>query len=355
MATEAQKRKETTESQRAQVITLREEGYSYVKIAERTGVKRSTCFDIVKRDKERREPGNPTPYTASAPRSGRPEKLNRRERRHLIYLTKRSRRISLGILCRSITVRVSMKTARKYLKDAGLQRRRAKRKPWLTKLQKFKRLMWCKERRNWTIKDWRDIIWTDESRFEVGHVAGVVWVWRNIGEQDKARCLQPTFKSGRTSVMIWGCMMYGQKGPIVILPESSMNGPNYVKWILEPHLKPFYEKARKESDSGDIEVMEDNAPCHTAKFSTAARNRLLIPKIPWPPQSPDLNPIENLWRIIKNRINQRDPPIRSKLDLQKALQEEWDRLTPADFDHLIISMQKRVAECIKARGGSTHY
>lgn len=147
--------------------------------------------------------------------------------------------------------------------------------------------------------------------------------------------------------MVWEYMIYGQKGPMIILPKSSMNGPNYVKWILEPHLKYFYEKARKESGSDDIEVMEDNASYRNAKFSNAAHNTLLIPKIPWPLKSPDLNPIKNLWHIIKAQINQRDPSIRSERDLQKALQKEWDRLTNTDFDHLIISIKRRLHSALR--------
>lgn len=176
VAARAQRRREAAGSQRAQIIALRGEGCSYVKIAKRISVKRSTCFDIVQHDEERREPGSLTPHTANTARNVRPEKPNRGGRRYLICLAKRSQQISHSILCCSITVRGTMKTTSKYLKDAGLQRLRAKRKPWLTKLQKFKRSMWCKERHDWTIEDWRDIIWTDESCFEVGHVARVVWV-----------------------------------------------------------------------------------------------------------------------------------------------------------------------------------
>lgn len=47
-----------------------------MKTADRIGIPRSTCCDIVQRNKERREPESATRYTASAPRSGRPEKLN---------------------------------------------------------------------------------------------------------------------------------------------------------------------------------------------------------------------------------------------------------------------------------------
>lgn len=105
------------------MITLREEGLSYAKISEKTGVPKTTCFDIVKRDEERRELDSKTPYIASAPRSGFPFKMTRRECCHIVYLAKRSRRAALRILCRSITVRVSMKTPRGIPNEAGLQRR----------------------------------------------------------------------------------------------------------------------------------------------------------------------------------------------------------------------------------------
>lgn len=97
------KQQETTEVQRAQVITLRGEGLSYAKIA-----------DIVKHDKERREPDINTPYTASATRSSRPLNMTCHQRRCLIHLEKLSRRAPFGILCRSITIRVSMKTAQVF-------------------------------------------------------------------------------------------------------------------------------------------------------------------------------------------------------------------------------------------------
>lgn len=76
MATEAEKRKETTKLQWVQTITLHEECYTYVKIDERTDVKRSTCFDIVKNDTVRRKPRIVTAHTANTPRKGRPEKPN---------------------------------------------------------------------------------------------------------------------------------------------------------------------------------------------------------------------------------------------------------------------------------------
>lgn len=73
------KRKETSEAPRVQVITLQEEAYNFLTITERTGIPKSTCYDIVKRDCECREPDSKTPYTATAARSECPEWLTHRE------------------------------------------------------------------------------------------------------------------------------------------------------------------------------------------------------------------------------------------------------------------------------------
>ncbi|RPB16233.1 hypothetical protein P167DRAFT_481449, partial [Morchella conica CCBAS932] len=69
----------------------------------------------------------------------------------------------------------------------------------------------------------------------------------------------------------------------------------------------------------------------------------------------DLNHIENLWWKITYRINLRTPAITTKPQLIQALQEECDRLTTDDFKRLIESMPRRVRECIKRKGASTHY
>ncbi|KAH8145963.1 uncharacterized protein LAJ45_10105 [Morchella importuna] len=347
-------RVETNDAQRSKVITLFELGLTYSEIVERTGLKKTTCWNIVKRDKERRVPGCLTPYTASAPRSGRPEKLNRREKRYLISLAKRSRRMHLSsILTKSLTTKISMKTTRKYLKQGGLHKRRAKRKPFLSKTHKLRRMLWCKAHKHWTMEDWGEVIWTDESRFEVGFHGGTCWVCRAPGEEDMSECLLPTFKSGRTSVMIWASIQLGNKGPMVILPTGGLGGKQYVELIVEPALHPFYKERYRATH--EAVVMENGAPPHRSKLAQAARNRLHIQKLPWPAQSPHLNLIENLWRIMKARINRRIPTITTGPALRQALQEEWDRFIPEDFRRLIESMPKRVKECLRNRGGSTHY
>ncbi|TGZ80744.1 hypothetical protein EX30DRAFT_50137 [Ascodesmis nigricans] len=71
--------------------------------------------------------------------------------------------------------------------------------------------------------------------------------------------------------------------------------------------------------------------------------------------SPDLNPIENLWRIIKQRIKARKEFPNTVPKMNEALQDEWDRLEPRDFNPFIDSMPMRIAEVLKRDGQAASY
>jgi hypothetical protein len=73
------------------------------------------------------------------------------------------------------------------------------------------------------------------------------------------------------------------------------------------------------------------------------------------PSSPDLNPIENVWRILKQRINQR-PRFPSTLsEMKQAVQEEWDKLQPSDFNMYIDSIPERIDQLRQRKGMQTQY
>ena len=75
----------------------------------------------------------------------------------------------------------------------------------------MKRLKWAKQKVKW-INEWENIIWSDESKFEVFGGDGKRYVWRTPQEKYNPKCLIPTFKSGQESVMIWGCFVKNKLG-----------------------------------------------------------------------------------------------------------------------------------------------
>jgi len=75
----------------------------------------------------------------------------------------------------------------------------------------------------------------------------------------------------------------------------------------------------------------------------------------FPPHSPDVNPIESVWNILKGRIYERKPRPTTYEAIYAAIQEEWDNLEPDDYAELILSMPSRVEAVLKANGGHTKY
>jgi DDE superfamily endonuclease len=111
------------------------------------------------------------------------------------------------------------------------------------------------------------------------------------------------------------------------------------------HVQPM---GRLRSPNGPLQY-------HYTKANRAYRQQVGFPRKWWPAQSPDLNPIENVWSIIKRRINRKRHRIHSKEEMIEAILKEWASLTTADYLKCIDSMEKRVKICILAEGGPIKY
>ena len=114
---------------------------------------------------------------------------------------------------------------------------------------------WAQEKRGWDSTNWSRIIWTDEASVEIGKESRVVRVWRRPGERFMERCLAPTFKSGHQCLIVWGCIAYGRRGPLVRIPKDCRTGADYTKLVLAGPLWDFYTELYEER--GVVKVMED--------------------------------------------------------------------------------------------------
>ena len=152
--------------------------------------------------------------------------------------------------------------------------------------------------------------------------------------------------------MIWGSIIYGFKGHMTILDKGRMTASKYITMVLMPHLIPFWMEMSEHY--GLVEVMEDGARVHTAKMCSNYREAHGLISMLWPAQSPDLNPIENLWSIMKYEISKL-PKAQSIAEMVVLLEEQWNRLTPEVWKNVIESMPRRIKACIEAEGGSIRY
>ena len=156
------------------------------------------------------------------------------------------------------------------------------------------------------------------------------------------RARSPLSARHRTpKLMVFGSISGFGTGPLHRC-EGNVNAHVY-RDILQLHHQYFSGKR----------MVQDNAPCHRAHLVTDWMSAHNIVLLPWPPYSPDLNPIENLWAAMKSRVQGKEFPTKDALWLQ--LQSLWNSFSP-NFVHLYVdSMPRRISAVIAAKGGSTIY
>jgi len=343
--------RETTPQLRKSICEKASQGQALSKIALLFHLSLRTVQSIVKRSAEKGDYEN-------EPRTGRPGKIDNRSLRHLSLNVLRDRHQSLQSITSDINPvlpsPVHPTTVQRALKSGlDMSRRIAAKKPFLSTVHIRKRKAWAKEAMQLTREDWIRIIWTDESSVEVGKVSREATVWRKPGERYRKECLVPTFKSGRQSVMVWGCISYGMRGPLVRIPSGMRKAADYVALVLDGPLWDFY--LEQSEVKGIVKVVEDGAPTHRSKAAENFRSQNSLETFPHPAQSPDMNPIEHVWKQLKVLINERPIRPRNVDALWAALQEEWLNIDTAFINSLINSMPNRVQALYSAKGGSTKY
>ncbi len=220
-------------------------------------------------------------------------------------------------------------------------------KPLLNQRQRQKHLTWAVEKKNWTVAQWSKVLFSDESKFCISFGNQGPRVWRKSGEAQNPCCLKSSVKFPQ-SVMIWAAMSSAGVGPLCFL-KSTVNAAIYQE-ILEHFMLPSADKLYGDAD---FIFQQDLAPAHTAKGTKSWFNDHGVTVLDWPANSPDLNPIENLWGIVKRKM--RDTRPNNADDLKATVKETWASIPPQQCHKLITSMPRRIEAVIKAKGAPTKY
>ena len=286
------------------------------------------------------------------PGRGRRMKSTIQQDRALIRFSLSNRHLTSSDLCQewyqSTGVEVSTSTIRKSLLRNGLRGCKAKKKPKVSEKQRKARIAWAKEHLNWTSEDWDKVIFSDESTFTIQNHAGNSFVRRRPHEAFSPQCISLTIKYP-TSVMIWGCMASNGSGRLHIC-EGMMNATKYAS-VLETKL---LASAQSLFPDEYWIFQDDNAPCHRAKLVKRWMQSHTLAQMNWPAQSPDLNPIENLWQRIDVIIAKNKPS--NKKELIENIIQAWHHIvTPEELCNLVQSMLRRCKAVIQNKGFPTKY
>ena len=151
--------------------------------------------------------------------------------------------------------------------------------------------------------------------------------------------------------MIWGCITVHGPGFMCKI-DGSMDQHLYKQILTDELLKTieWYDM-----DPKKVIFQHDNDPKHKAKSVQEWLNDQEFEVLKWPAQSPDLNPIENLWAILKRRLNQYEQPPRGMVELWERVQAKWDEIDKEMCMKLIESMPRRIDAVLKSKGMWTNY
>lgn len=328
-----------------------EAGQTVKAAAARYGIPVSTGYKIKKKWKN-------TGSASNRPSSGRPPVFKKAARRLIIRTAKKSRRTPFHELANQCTFDVSTSTIRNILADAGLHRRLAKRIPVLQHSHATSRLYWAQKYAEWSMAEWGQVIFSDECYVHLGETHGRIYVTRAPGEELLEDCLAPAFKQSAVRVMVWGCIILGRKGPLVVLDYpggrgGGMTSTRYQEQVLNAPLLEFYTHMKEEK--GTAWFQQDNASCHTSKTTHTWLRDHDIPTVFHPACSPDLNPIEPVWHELKSAIRALPHLPNTVEQLKAAVVAAWEGLPIEKVDRHILKMVDRVKAVKKARGKHTKY
>lgn len=327
------------------IVNLKNEGKSLSEIAGVVNRPRSSVQYVLQNYQK-------TKSLETTPGRGRKPKLTNRHSRLILREIKRNPKVSAPKLADSLSrygnIEVNAQTVRNKIREKGYRGCVARKKPFISAKNIKKRLEYAQKYVVEPEEYWENVIFTDESKFNIFGTDGLVRVWRQPNTELNPKNLRPTVKHGGGNVMVWGAFSANGTGNLTFI-ESTMDRFMYLD-ILKQNLKASAEKL---GHGTDFRFVQDNDPKHSSKLIKEWLLYNVKSTLPHPPQSPDLNPIENLWDHLERKI--REHTIQNKNQLKKVLMEEWQKIPTETTRKLALSMKRRLQSVIAAKGGHTKY
>jgi hypothetical protein len=204
------------------------------------------------------------------------------------------------------------------------------------------------------------VMFSDECSVQSQRNKGVEWLFRSPHEKYYKAFVNVTVHGkAPITLMLWACIWRDGRSDLVVMerdPDSARNGFTARSYqnALSEGLLPVYDGTRR--------FQQDNARIHNFGGTPEWLQLHGIEFIDWPPHSPDLNPIEHVWKALKEILIKEYPQIRDlknneadRAKLAEYLQLAWRKIDQRFIRKLIESLPRRLRAVIRARGYYTKY
>lgn len=320
-------------------------GYSIRKIANETGVSKSTIGRILSKEDEKSDENC----------GGRSKLLA--DRTEFLVLKKfeigefKTRKDACKFILDTNKIKVSKSTITNLLHKAGMKSYARPKKPRLLPRHKKARYSFAKGFRVPPDEFWRKVVFTDESKFNLFGPDGNKRVWRFPGSMVQDHHVQQVVKFGGGSVMVWGAITYDGVGRLLRV-DGRMNASQYVD-ILESGLKSTLSNFDK--NLNDIIFQQDHDPKHDSNLARQWFINNNVNMLPYPSCSADMNIIEHVWNDIDIRLRNLPEQPKTHDELWNLVENLWYS-TSLDYIHnLYDSMKIRINALYKVKGSYTKY
>lgn len=323
---------------RAQVIALKEAGFSFSEITQRTGKSKS----FVQRWLSRRAT---TGDLKRKKGSGRSKKLTSNVLDQVKHCLKARSTSSLRRAQRALEgkgINLSHQTIANARKQLYLRRVKEKKKPKLTAAHKAQRLEFAKRQEP---EYWKRVLFTDETVLLLEPNPQYRYI--EVGEEQPVR--EKSNYSPR--IMVWAAVSwYGKSKLIFVDNNESIDSEKYQAVVSKalPSINSMFPTGL------EWIYQQDGARCHTSRSTRDWLSAQGLETLdPWPANSPDLNIIENVWALLKERVYRRG--FRTQQGLLRVMKDEWEKIELDEIRKLALSMPNRLQQVLDRNGGYTDY
>ena len=335
------KQKRLTSFEKGRIVQLKSDGNSTSIIMKTLKRARSTINKFLSRIKA----GGNIERTES---TGRKRKTTTREDSLIARQAQKSRKVTCASIRQDLNLqKVSLRTIqRRVIASGQFDSTWTKKKPFVSDINRANRVQWCKDHLKWTVEQWRNVLWSDESSYVLRYNRRIR-CYRRKGEKYNPELMQGSIKHDK-KIMVWGCFAACGVGNLHRI--TGIMDKKVYQQILIHHMRPSGSKL---FGSHNYVFQQDNDPKHTARTVKDYFRNKRIHLLSWPAQSPDLNPIENLWSTLDSKCRERRP--QNEKELFTVLENAWKRLPRDLLTNLVDSMPRRCAEVIKSKGYPISY